>query len=221
MNITIKKEILDKLPDFDILAYTMDVIWEETQSPLLDLIKQYELKIKEEYSLEDVLNIPLIKEGRDGYKKLGKDPSRYRLACESLLRRLVKGNNLYIINNLVDVGNILSIDTKRSTAVLDLDKIKGDITVRLGKESDYYEGIGRGVINIENIPCYVDEISPFGSTTSDTLRTSVTSSTKRILLFIVCFGKSEKEYDSNKAIELFTKYCHATTIKKIEVNKEG
>lgn len=221
MNITIKKEILDKLPDFDILAYTMDVVYEETHSPLLDLIKQYELKIKEEYSLEDVLNIPLIKEGRDGYKRLGKDPSRYRLACESLLRRLVKGNNLYIINNLVDVGNILSIDTKRSTAVLDLDKIDGDITIRLGKASDYYEGIGRGVINIENIPCYVDNISPFGSTTSDTLRTSVTKDTKRILLFIVCFGQSEKEYDSQKAIELFTTYCHATGIEKIKVNKEG
>ena len=45
----------------------------------------------EEYSLADVLNIPLIKESRDGYKAFGKDPSRYRLVCESLLRRLVKG----------------------------------------------------------------------------------------------------------------------------------
>ena len=64
--------------------------------------------IKEEYSLEEVLNIPLIKEARDSYKKLGKDPSRYRLAVESLYRRLVKGYGLYRINNVVDAGNILS-----------------------------------------------------------------------------------------------------------------
>ena len=142
MRITISKSILDTLPDFSIVALKMDVSAYETNSD-----------IKEEYSsLEEVLNIPLIKNARDGYKKLGKDPSRYRLACESLLRRIVKGNDLYIINNLVDIGNILSIDFKRSTAVLDYDKIDGDIVIRKGLASDVYEGIGRGIINVENIP---------------------------------------------------------------------
>lgn len=220
MKITIKRSILDKLKDFDICAMTMDVEYQETSDELKDLIKQIEIKINGEYSLEDILNIPLIKEARDGYKKLGKDPSRYRLACESLLRRIVKGNSLYIINNLVDVGNILSIDCFRSTAVLDYDKIQGDINIRLGLSTDYYEGIGRGVINVENIPLYEDNVSPFGSTTSDTLRTSVTSDTKKILLFIVCFSDTNKERDINKAIELYTKYCNAKNITKLEVIKE-
>ena len=180
MKIQISESILNKLPNFDIIAMSMDVSFKETDELLLSEIKQYEKNIKEEYSLEDVLNIPLIKEARDGYKKLGKDPSRYRLACESLLRRLVKGNGLYIINNLVDVGNILSIDCKRSVAVLDYEKIQGDVTIRLGTSDDIYEGIGRGIINIENIPLYEDSIGPFGSTTSDTLRTSITKNTKKI-----------------------------------------
>ena len=120
------------------------LVYEENNSEVENLIIKTEKKISEEYSLEDVLNIPLIKEGRDGYKKLKKDPSRYRLACESLLRRLVKGNNLYRINNLVDVGNILSIECNRSVAVLDYDKIVGDIAIRLGRNDDVYEGIGRG-----------------------------------------------------------------------------
>ena len=217
MNIKISESILDKIPNFDIIALSMDVTYEETSESLLSEIKNYEQKIKEEYSLEDVLNIPLIKEARDGYKKLGKDPSRYRLACESLLRRLVKGNGLYIINNLVDVGNILSIDCKRSVAVLDYDKIQGDVVIRLGTSLDIYEGIGRGIINIENIPLYEDNIGPFGSTTSDTLRTSITKDTKKILLFVVCFGDSNKERDEAKAIELYQKYCNALNINKIEV----
>lgn len=219
MKIRISESILNKLPNFDIIALSMDVSYQENDDKVLSLINQYEQKIKEEYSLEDVLNIPLIKEARDSYKKLGKDPSRYRLACESLLRRLVKGNNLYIINNLVDVGNILSIDCNRSVAVLDYDKIEGDILIRLGKASDIYEGIGRGLINVENIPVYEDCVSPFGSTTSDTLRTSITKDTKKILLFIVCFGDSNKERDLNKAVELYQKYCNALNIQKIEVIK--
>lgn len=220
MRIKISDSILNTLPNFDIIALTMDVIASETSDHIKTLINTYEAKIKEEYSsLEEVLNIPLIKEARDGYKKLGKDPSRYRLACESLLRRIVKGNELYIINNLVDIGNILSIDCKRSTAVLDLEKIDGDILIRLGKSSDIYEGIGRGIINVENIPIYEDNIGPFGSTTSDTMRTSVTMSTKKILLFIVCFGESNKDRDLEKAISLFTEYTNATNITRINVEK--
>ena len=203
MKIKISNSILSQLPLFNIIALSMDVVYEENNSEVENLIIKTEKKISEEYSLEDVLNIPLIKEGRDGYKKLKKVPSRYRLACESLLRRLVKGNNLYRINNLVDVGNILSIECNRSVAVLDYDKIVGDIAIRLGRNDDVYEGIGRGLINVENIPLYEDSISPFGSTTSDTIRTSVTSATTKLLVFVVCFGDSHMEEHKQKAIELY------------------
>jgi len=218
MDIKIDKSILNTLPEFDIIAYSMDVEYMPSDC-VESLISSYESKIMEEYSLEDVLDIPLIKEARDSYKKLGKDPSRYRLACESLLRRLVKGNKLYRINNLVDLGNILSIDTKRSVAVLDYDKIKGDVLIRIGRSDDVYEGIGRGIINIENIPLYEDEIGPFGSTTSDTPRTMVTENTKKILLFIVCFGSSCKEENEGIALELFNKYANAKNVCRINVER--
>lgn len=218
MNIKIDKSILNTLPEFDIIAYSMDVEYMSSDC-VESLISSYESKIMEEYSLEDVLDIPLIKEARDSYKKLGKDPSRYRLACESLLRRLVKGNKLYRINNLVDLGNILSIDTKRSVAVLDYDKIEGDVLIRIGRNDDVYEGIGRGIINIENIPLYEDEIGPFGSTTSDTPRTMVTENTKKILLFIVCFGSSCKEENEGIALELFNKYANAKNVCRINVER--
>lgn len=218
MNIKIDKSILNALPEFNIIAYSMDVKYESSDC-VEALISSYESKIMEEYSLEDVLDIPLIKEARDSYKKLGKDPSRYRLACESLLRRLVKGNKLYRINNLVDIGNILSIKTKRSVAVLDYDKIVGDVVIRKGKSTDVYEGIGRGIINIENIPLYEDNIGPFGSTTSDTPRTMVTENTKKILVFVVCFGTDDIEANAVDAVELFKTYASANNITKINVDR--
>lgn len=150
MDIYIDKSITNILDEFDIIAFKMDVVIENSDK-ISNLISLYENKIRGEYSLADVLNIPFIKEGRDGYKKLGKDPSRYRLACESLLRRIVKGNNLYKINNVVDAGNILSIETNRSVAVLDFDKIKFPVTIRLGTEEDEYYGIGRGKINVSDM----------------------------------------------------------------------
>lgn len=216
MKISIDDSIQSKLPNFNIIAFSMDVIYQNSDK-ISDLISLYEKKINEEYSLEDVLNIPLIKEARDGYKTLGKDPSRYRLAVESLYRRLVKGNNLYKICNLVDAGNILSIETQRSVAVLDYDKIIGNVLVRVGNENDEYEGIGRGKINVAHIPVYVDEVGPFGSTTSDTPRTQITEDTKKILLMIICFSKSNLGENKNFTIELFEKYCFAKNINIINV----
>lgn len=216
MQIKITKTIKNILPDFHVIALTMDV--KVTTSDVIEeTIKEYEAEIMKQYTIEDVLNIPFIKEARDGYKTLGKDPSRYRLACESLLRRLVKGYGLYRINNVVDVGNLLSIALKRSTAVLDLDKIQGDVTIRLGTTSDEYYGIGRGKINVSDIPVYCDEVSTFGSPTSDTERTMITDKTNKILLMIICFSDRKLDDSRTTAIEMFKKYAYAQNIKEIQV----
>lgn len=219
MIITIKKELSSILPNFNIVAYTMDVKLSNSNN-VEDLIQEYEKKISEEYSLTEVLNIPLIKAARDGYKALGKDPSRYRLACESLLRRIVKGNQLYRINNIVDVGNLLSIELFRSTAILDLNKIKGDVSIRIGNDDDEYYGIGRGLINVSNIPLYTDEVSAFGSPTSDTERTMVTDTTKSILLMIICFDGMLPDDKRIKALDMFKTYAYANNIEEIKVIKE-
>lgn len=219
MNITIKKEISNILPLFNVYAYIMDVKVEDSE--IIDSkIKELENKINEEYTLEEVLQIPSIKNARDSYKKLGKDPSRYRLACESLFRRLVKGNGLYRVNNAVDAGNVLSIELAKSTAVLDYDKLQGDIHIRIGTSDDIYYGIGRGLINVSNIPLYVDNISPFGSPTSDTERTSITLDTKKILLMVICFDELDKEKIEGLSLDIFKKYAYATNIEKVEIIKE-
>jgi len=218
MTITIDPSITESLPDFNVIPLIMNVTI-ESSAKIAGLIANYEQKIAEEYSLEDVLNIPLIKEARESYKKLGKDPSRYRLAVESLYRRIVKGNSLYQINNVVDAGNILSLATMRSTAVMDFDKIQGDVLIRKGTEADDYIGIGRGKLNVSNIPVYVDEIGPFGSTTSDTPRTQIDPKTKRIFLMIICFSNHRLEEHRNLAISLFQEYANGENIITVDVKK--
>lgn len=219
MIITITKELSNKLPNFNIYAYSMDVKVEDSKI-IESKIKQLEHDIPNNYTLEEVLLIPSIKNARDGYKKLGKDPSRYRLACESLFRRLVKNKGLYFVNNVVDAGNVLSIELAKSTAVLDYDKLKGNIQIRIGTENDIYYGINRGLINVTNIPLYVDDESPFGSPTSDTMRTSVTEDTKKILLMVICFDDLDSDNIEKISLDIFKQYAYAKNIERIEVNKE-
>ncbi|MGI6710472.1 MAG: B3/4 domain-containing protein [Bacilli bacterium] len=219
MIIRITKSISSILPDFDVIAFKMAIKVNDS-SHLEALITYYEDLIKNSYNLEEVLQIKEIKAARDSYKALGKDPSRYRLACESLLRRLVKNNKLYRISDVVDLGNLLSIELKRSTALLDFDKIKGDVYIRKGLEEDIYEGIGRGIINVSNIPLYCDDVGPFGSPTSDTLRTAITSKTNKLLLMIICFDKCDKESIALKTIEMFKKNIEVSDIETVKVIKE-
>lgn len=219
MEIHIHRELSKILPDFHVYAYTMDVRLAECNE-LIEHIKNKMTSIQDEYRLEDVLEIPAIKEGRCSYKRLGKDPSRYRLATESLFRRIVKGRGLFFINNVVDCGNLLSLELARSTAVLDLDKLAGDVEIRIGNSCDEYYGIGRGLLNVSSIPLYCDMKGPFGSPTSDTLRTAITSATKKILLMIICFAYRDEEEIEDISLSLFKKYCFAKNINRIKVIKD-
>lgn len=214
MKITIDKTITDITPQFSmgVLVAKVSTFKNKELDHQIDDLEQV---INDSIDITDVVNLPIIKDGRDAYKAYGKDPSRYRLATESLYRRLSKGNKLYRINNVVDTGNVLSIQTRKSVAVLNYDKIVGDVIIRLGKDTDEYYGIGRGKLNITNIPLYEDNIGPFGSVTSDTERTMITNDTKQILLFIISFsGKEDLKVDLERAVNLYSTYCGATIIEK-------
>ncbi len=213
MKITINAEIRNKWEGFNmgVLEFSMDIV---KNDQLDTLIKEIEEDVNLKYSIEDVIKIPRILDARNAYKAFGKDPSRYRLAVESLYRRLSKGNHLYRINNAVDLGNVLSIKTQKSIAVLNKDKIEGDIDIRIGTVNDEYYGIGRGKINIENIPLYEDEVGPFGSSTSDTERTMITMDTKNILLFVISYGgEADLDHDIDLAKGLYSKYANVTEFK--------
>jgi len=207
MNITISDEIRKKTPQFNVGILKANVMIYDCKR-LHAYINEIEEEVRAKYVISDVVNMNIIKQGRDAYKAYGKDPSRYRLAVESLYRRIVKGNKIYRINNVVDSGNLLSIQTKKSIAVLDFNSIHGDVFIRLGNEEDHYEGIGRGTININNIPLYEDEIGPFGSTTIDTERTMIKENTTSILVFIISFtGKSEMEKELDSARQYFQEFA--------------
>ena len=204
--ITLDSQLKEKVPGYCVAVMSFDMSVMPTQESLKEEMNRLEQDIMQQLTLETLLKEPRIVAARAGYKALGKDPSRDRLSCEALLRRLIKGNGLYFVNNAVDIGNVLSARTQRSVAVLDEDKIEGDVLIRIGQDEPY-EGIGRGAINIENIPVYCDELGPFGTPTSDTPRTRITETTKTILLFITSFnGTDGLLQDVELAKDLFTEF---------------
>jgi DNA/RNA-binding domain of Phe-tRNA-synthetase-like protein len=170
-------------------------------------------QIAQSLDIEKISKIPTIAASRKGYKACGKDPARYRLSAEALLRRVVSGKGLYQISNVVDQLNLVSISTGYSIGGYNADQISGDITLGIGRANEPYTGIGRGELNIEFLPVFRDANGAFGTPTSDSSRTEVSNSTTRFLMIILDF-ESDNLLDEAllMAQKLLLKYCSAENL---------
>ena len=128
---------------------------------------------------------------RRGYKALGKDPARYRGSAEALLRRVISGKGLPQIHAVVDVINLVSVESRLPIGLYDLAQVHGDVMFRAGRAGETYKGIGKYDLNLESLPLFADAEGPHGSATSDSERTMVTLATTQVLAILVSFGGAE------------------------------
>lgn len=213
VNIKISDEIKEKCKGVCLGCIEADVEIDDGSEELWNIINKKSSEIQKSVKADEILKLPNIASSRNAYKRIGKDPSRYRLSSESLLKRIVKGLGLYKVNNVVDISNFISFTSGFSVCTYDLDKVKGEILFSIGKVGETYNGIGRGAINLEKLPVFEDELGKFGSTTSDSERTMVTKATKHILINIISFDGEEQLKDYMEyAVEFLEKYADGKAI---------
>jgi DNA/RNA-binding domain of Phe-tRNA-synthetase-like protein len=118
------------------------------------------------------------------YKAVGLDPTRRRPSSEALLRRVVKGDALPRINSLVDVCNWCSLEFQLPYGLYDLDRVRGAIDLRLGREGEEYGGIRKDVVHVAGRLTLADDVGPFGNPSSDSARTMVVPGATRALVVV-------------------------------------
>lgn len=163
-------------------------------------------KTKDEIFDYGVNEIPNIKESRAAYKAFGKDPSRYRVSSEALIRRIGQRKGLYEVNTVVDVNNLISIESGFSAGSYDVEKLGDRLVFRIGKKGETYQGIGKDEVNIEALPVLSDEEGAIGSSTSDSRRAMITEDAREVLTLIYSFSDNQ---DLEKAMESGKKYLEA------------
>ncbi|WP_279170996.1 B3/4 domain-containing protein [Prevotella nigrescens] len=194
MEIIVSNEIENVCPNFIGACVEAKVKNSQYCQNLWNEINTLGEEFKNKLTIETLKEISGIAATRRIYRICGKDPSRYRPAAEALIRRILQGKTLYQIDTLVDLINLASMKYGYSLGGFDADKFVGNtLELGVGKEGEPYEGIGRGMINIQGLPVYRDGIGGVGTPTSDNERTKITINTNHLLVLI-------NGYDGNEAL---------------------
>jgi DNA/RNA-binding domain of Phe-tRNA-synthetase-like protein len=213
--VTIDAALKAKCPRAALGCVTADVQSGESPAALTEEMKTREAAILKLPQPRAVLEAPAILATRAGYKALGKDPARYRGSAEALLRRVIAAKGLPQINAVVDVINLVSVESRMPVGLYDLAHVNGAIVFRAGRTGETYKGIGKYPLNLEGLPLFADETGAHGSATSDSERTMVTSATTQVLAIIVSFGGVEGlERATQRMAALLTQYAAAKNIEK-------
>ncbi len=212
MNIVVSSEIQAVCPEFVGACVEANVSNSPYCQPLWDEIDAMGNKYRSTLTTESLKQLSGIAATRRVYRACGKDPSRYRPASEALIRRQLTNKSLYQIDTLVDLTNLASIAYGYSIGGFDADKFHGDtLTLGIGRAGEPYEGISRGMINIEGLPVYRDATGGVGTPTSDNERTKITLQTTHLVVLINGYDGNEANVKANAEYiqELLRKYCNS------------
>lgn len=154
------------------------------------------------------------------YRRIGWEPTQYRPSSEAMIRRFIKKNGLSRINNIVDLGNIVSAKYHLPMGLYDTAKIKGKVLLDVGGEEESYQGISRDHIRAAGKLILRDTAGIFGNPTADSRRTAVTDQTRSVLVIFFTPPETSAEYLTHtlNALEiLFKEECRKCSVKSYQL----
>ena len=209
-HLTLSTELTSHCPEYRGAAVYAEVVNSPFSEGLWQEIDAFTRELRARDTADSIKQQPAIAATREAYRRLGKDPSRYRPSAEALRRRLLRGLELYRIDTLVDLINLVSLRTGYSIGGFDADKIQGtDLCLGVGQAGEPFEGIGRGPLNIEGLPVWRDAQGGIGTPTSDHERTKMDVGTRHILAIINGYDGDERRLREAAEMtqELLRKYA--------------
>lgn len=152
MKLKIESEIFETFPDAkigwllaEVKIMSSNEYVERMKKGLLGRLKDIGL------SQETMMLHPDVTRWREVYSKMGVKPSKYRSSLESLLRRTFKGD-MWSVSSVVDCYDCVSAINLLPMGAYDIEKLKGDLVLRFGREGEkfYPLGAGESVIDVDS-----------------------------------------------------------------------
>ncbi|TFF94427.1 hypothetical protein EU546_04900 [Candidatus Thorarchaeota archaeon] len=143
--------------------------------------------IRSQYTLAGLKNDAVFSAYRELYWSFGMDPTKLRVSSEALVRRIVKGRNLWRISNLVDVANLASARHRLPIGLVDESSLVGALRVRSARPGEVFRRIGGDELECRGREIVVadeEKIICFGFATHDSEESKITKDTARALLIV-------------------------------------
>ena len=181
---------MSKSLDFFVEYPDLNVFWRVVKGVKVfvgecDKIREVESWVRENFSLEKLVEHPIVRSLRDFMWSIGIDPTKERPSSEALVRRILRRGRLPRINIVVDCGNAASAKTLIPLSIFDLDKIVPPIKLVASKGGEEILAIGNKRVKLgANFPILIDSSGKIFSATlyRDSEETKVTEKTKNILV---------------------------------------
>lgn len=171
-------------------------------------------KLVKKYQDYDIKSDDVIEGFYELHQKVGVPRRKNLPASENLIKLLAKRGELIEINKAVDIYNLISIDSKLCLGAHDIDKIGGNVTLKITNGNENFIPLGAedakkinageySFVDDENdVICWLD--------IRQVDKTKVTEESKNILYFVI--GNEKNTYDDleNVANEIITNtlgYC--------------
>lgn len=214
MILTIDSEVKARFPGLQVLAYYVKGVKVKKEDAALEKFReQIVTQVREKFDLESLKNVPVFRAYRDFFWEIGIDPTKVRPAAEALIRRILRGEAMPNINNVVDAYNLASINTEIALAAFDEDRLRGELLMRLAKAGEKFLGIGmEKPMTLEGGEIVISDeekliaIYPY----RDAEYSKVTEETKNVLLLVCGVPGIEEERLLNAgqlALSYVTKFC--------------
>jgi len=137
------EDLTERFPDFRVAFILAEPL---TVAPRgLELAKDIaaaEDACRRRWGAMELSAIPEVAAWRAAYKGFGIKRTSYRSSAERLVKRVLAGQPLPEINALVDLYNMVSLETGLCLGCDDLDKTHGDLAFRFARPGDSFIDMG-------------------------------------------------------------------------------
>lgn len=169
--------------------------------------------LKEKYNNFEIETDLILKGFNELHKKIGLKRKKNTAISESLLKKFLKDETLPSSNKLIELCNIVILDSRLSVGMHDMDKINGGVTLKQASSDISYNFLEERTIN-KGQYIYIDNNDVlYRLEVNQNPKTIVSENTTNIFITIEGNEATSAEYImevASEIIDLITSYCGGT-----------
>jgi len=148
MRYTAAKEIFEMYPGYvrGVVVARGVTNGERENTEIVALLRKAEETVRQRSDLEDISQHPRIASWRAAYARFGARPSKFHSSIEAMVRRVRKGGELPYINDLVALGNYISLKYLLPVGGHDIGVAESDLWLKLAQGDELFTPFGTEIV---------------------------------------------------------------------------